>query len=147
MATSLLKKNAASTYVSISLHDFEKFLYRGYRALSPKKYESRGEIVFDLQLSDFVFVRVYSSLRRDSGMGAGVGGDAIRVGLVDLQGRPLMAGKMSRVYRTTNWTDNLRKLIDEMMETYEDRTEYWDGRAQGRLPTIPILKGYRRGIS
>ncbi len=122
------------TFTPVSEQDFVDFFRRGYHALSPKKLTERGEMAFDLSLSDHVSIQVLTTVRVASGAGAGGGEDAIRVKLADKRGRPLLSkanGKLPIIKRTQGWRDHLRELIAETIELYEGKPEYWDQRAGG----------------
>ncbi len=121
----------AATFSEVTLEDMEKFLKRGFRALRPKKGTDRGEVFYDLSLSPHVNIRVWTSIRPSTSSGAGVGEDAIRVQLMSAQGRPLMKGKAPIVKRTQGWRGNLQDKIEETLETYEEKDEYWESRAGG----------------
>lgn len=127
----------AAKFTEVTLDDMERFLKRGYRVLRPKKGESRGEVYYDLNLSDNkIFVRVWTSIKPRSGTGADVGQDAIRVTMITRGGKALMPkGKI--VKRTQNWRTNLQDRIDELLEVYESKTEYWKGRQQSRDEEAP----------
>lgn len=122
----------AAQFTEVTLEDMEVFIKRAYRALRPKRGESRGEVYFDLNLShDNIFIRVWTSIRPHSGMGADVGKDAIRVSLVTKGGKPLMPkGKI--VKRTQNWRSGLQDRVDDFLEVYESKKEYWDQRREER---------------
>lgn len=122
----------AATYTEISLEDMDRFLRRAYRALRPKQGKDRGEVYYDLNLSDGnIFIRVWTSIRPSSGSGAGVGQDAIRVTMVTKGGRPLVKkGKI--VKRTQGWKNNLQDRVDGLLEDYESKTGYWKNRQQER---------------
>lgn len=123
----------AATYTEVTLDDMDKFLKRGFRALRPKQGVQNGEYFYDLSLSDNVVARVWTSVRRGSGTGAGVGEDAIRVQLMGtVQKRPLMSGKAPIVKRTQGWKNTLQTKIEDLIETYEDRSGYWESRATGK---------------
>ena len=62
-----------------------------------------------------VAIKVFTSIRHGSEQAAGVGDDAIRVGLYR-DGRPLKSGKWPIVKRTQGWKDNLRERVEDMME-------------------------------
>ncbi len=122
----------AAQYTEISLEEMETFLKRAFRALRPKQGVQRGEYYYDLKLSDHVIVRVWTSIQRGSQSGAGVGQDAIRVQLMGVQvERPLMKGKAPIVKRTQGWKNTLQGKIEDMMETYEEKPDYWDSRGSG----------------
>jgi len=118
----------AATYIPVTIEEMDRFLKRAYRALRPKTGESRGEVYYDLNLSDEkIFIRVWTSIRPRSGVGAGVGTDAIRVTMVTQGGKPLTPkGKI--VKRTQNWRGNLQDRIEGLLEDYESKTGYWKGR-------------------
>lgn len=122
----------AAKFTEVTLEDMDRFLKRAYRALRPKRGDSRGEVYYDLNVSrGNIFIRVWTSIRPYSGTGAGVGQDAIRVMLVTKGGKPLMPkGKI--VKRTQNWKNSLQDRIEELLEVYESKTEYWRGRQQER---------------
>jgi len=122
----------AAQFTEVTLEDMERFLKRAYRALRPKQGESRGEVYYDLNLSDNkIFIRVWTSIRPRSGTGAGVGQDAIRVTMITRAGKPLMPkGKI--VKRTQNWRNSLQGRIEELLETYEAKTGYWKERQTNR---------------
>jgi hypothetical protein len=123
---------AGDRYVEVTLDDMERFLKRAFRALKPKRGESRGEVYYDLNLSDGeVLIRVWTSIRPHSQAGAGVGEDAIRVTMITKGGKPLMPkGKI--VMRTKNWKNALQDRIEDLHEVYEDKAEYWKNRRRDR---------------
>ena len=134
----------AARYTEVTFEDMLRFLKRGFRSLRPRKGEQYREIYFDLGLSDAVAIRVWTSIKIGSGMGAGVGQDAIRVQLVSIpKNRPLMKGKAPIVKRTQNWRNNLQKRVEDYIEDYEDREEYWEERAGG-TPTPSEPAGEER---
>lgn len=124
----------AAQYTEISLDDMERFLKRGFRSLRPKKGEVRGEVYYDLFLSPNVAVRIWTSVKPHSGMGAGVGQDAIRVQFWGVKSkRPLKKGKSPIVKRTQNWRNSLQDRIEDLIEEYEDKEDYWES-SGGREP-------------
>jgi hypothetical protein len=128
-------------YVEISLEEMDRFLKRAYRVLRPKRGVGRGIYYYDLHLSENVGVRVRTSIsaRRDRGMEAGEG--AIRVGLFNFKAdRPIKdyGGKLPIVKRTAGgkknprgWKTNLQNRIDEEIESYDEREDYWEQLAGG----------------
>jgi hypothetical protein len=123
---------AGDRYVEITLEEMEKFLKRAFRALRPKKGESRGEVYYDLNLSDDeVIVRVWTSIHPRSGAGAGRGEDAIRVTMITKGGKALMP-KSKIVMRTKNWRNALQDRIEELHELYESKAEYWKHKRRER---------------
>jgi hypothetical protein len=98
--------------------------------MEPKTGEKNREVYYDLSMDDDsrVCVRVYTSIG-SYGTAADVGTDAIRVGLFSKSGRPLKSGKMPIVKRTQNWRDNLRERIEDELESYHEKDEYWESRA------------------
>lgn len=122
----------AAKFTEVTLEDMDRFLKRAYRALKPKKGEDRGEVYYDLNLSrGNLFIRVWTSIRPRLGTGAGVGQDAIRVTMITRGGKGLMPkGKI--VKRTQNWRNSLQDRIEELLEVYESKVEYWRERQQDR---------------
>lgn len=122
----------AATFVEVTLDDMDRFLKRAYRSLEPRKGEAKGEVYYDLNLSDRkVLIRVWTSIHPHSGVGAGVGADAIRVTMISSGGRPLMP-KSKIVKRTKNWRNALEDRIEEFHELYETKTEYWKAKRRER---------------
>lgn len=122
----------AATYTEISLEDMDKFLKRAFRALRPKQGTQGSEIVYDLQVSPNVSIRVLTSIRRGSASGRGVGEDAIRVMLVSAKNADSLTKHPPIVKRTQNWRDNLQDRIEGLFETYEDKDEYYEGLASSK---------------
>jgi hypothetical protein len=121
----------AAQYTEVTLEEMEKFLKRAFRALRPKQGTQNREYFYDLKLSDSVVIRVWSSIQQASGSGAGVGEDAIRVQLMGATTkRPLQKGKAPIVKRTQGWKNSLQNKVEELIETYEENHQYWDGRGQ-----------------
>lgn len=124
-------------YEEITLEDMERFLKRGYRVLRPKKGASRGELYYDLNLSDEkILIRVWTSIHPQTGVSAQSGSDAIRVTLLTRSGRPLMP-KSTIVKRTGRWKATLQERIDDYIELYEAKTDYWKGRQQQKDGDAP----------
>lgn len=122
-------KRGAATYTEVSIQDMENFVKRAFRALNPKKDVLRGEIVFDLFLSDKSGIRVWTSIPAHGTTGADVGADAIRVQFYNFaKQRPMLTGKAPIVKRTQGWRDSLKDRIEDIMELYDDREEYWESR-------------------
>lgn len=106
----------AAQYTDISLDEMRTFLKRAFHALEPQREENvRGEVVINLPLSERVMIKVFTSISAGREQAAGVGADAIRVGLYR-DGRPLKSGKWPIVKRTQGWKDNLRERVEDMME-------------------------------
>jgi len=124
------KVAAGARFTPITMAEVELFLKRGFRALKPTKITRNGEYCFKLMMSDNVHILVWTSIHVGTDQGAGKGVDPMRIGLYEDGGRPLMKGKLEIVKRTQNWRDSLQDRIEELMETYDDREEYWEQRAQ-----------------
>lgn len=121
---SIGKRSGGAQYTEVTLPEMETFLNRAFHALHPKKGAIRGEVVFDLHLSQAAGVRVWSSIAEHGTSGAKVGEDAIRVQLYSFaKQRPLMPGKAPIVKRTQGWKDNLRERIEDYMEAYDSKEE------------------------
>lgn len=116
--------DSAATYTEVSLDDMEKFVRRGFHALHPKKGSDRGEVTIQLFLSQYVGIRILTSIPEHGSVGRGNGEDAIRVQLYHFgKNRPLMPGKPPIVKRTQGWRDSLQDKIEDMIEKYEDKEE------------------------
>lgn len=123
----------AATFTEVSLEDMEKFLKRGFRSLRPKKGQSHNEFYYDLTLGPAVDIRVWSSVTVRSGVGAGVGSDAIRIQFLSSKdGRPLEKGKAPIVKRTQGWRTSLQDRIEDLIEKYESNDEFWEDWASTR---------------
>jgi hypothetical protein len=110
----------AATFTSITLTEVDTFLKRGFRILRPKPGQDRGEHYYDLGLSPFVMIRVWTSVPARSEIGAPQGADAIRVQLLNAKTkRPLQSGKAPIVKRTQNWRNSLQDQIEKLIEAYE----------------------------
>jgi len=119
----------AAQYTVITLPEMETFLKRAFRALRPKQGTQNREIYYDLNLSPQVVIRVWTSIVSAWGSAAGAGEDAIRVQLLGVRvNRPLVSGKAPIVKRTQNWRNSLQDRIEDYLELYEEKSEYWDER-------------------
>lgn len=128
----------AAQYTEVTLEDMERFLKRGYRALRPQQAVQRSEYYYDLKLSPNVVIRVWTSVQRGSGSGAGVGEDAIRVQFYGLTlKRPLVPNKAPIVKRTQNWRNSLQNKIEDYIELYEEKAAYWEAQAGGGAGVVP----------
>jgi hypothetical protein len=117
----------AAQYTEISEQEMEVFLKRAFRALRPTKGVQK-EIYYDLKLSPQVAIRVWTSIV-PWGSSAGAGKDAIRVQFMGVKvNRPLVSGKSPIVKRTQGWRNSLQDKIEEYLELYEEKAEYWDER-------------------
>jgi hypothetical protein len=115
-------------YVDISLTEMETFLKRAFRALRPEKGSQNSEYYYDLKLSPTVIIRVWTSIKSWGGA-AGVGDDAIRIQFYGSKvNRPLVSGKAPIVKRTNSWKNSLQEKIEDYLELYEEKAEYWDER-------------------
>lgn len=124
------KTAMAAQFTAVTLEEMHKFLSRAFRAMTPTRGTERGEVFYTLSLSDKVGVRVWTSIRPGSGTGADVGEDAIRIQLFSSRSnRPLKSGKAPIVKRTQGWRDNLQDRIEDEIESYHDKEDYWEGRA------------------
>ena len=129
MTTATVTKTSAATFTDIKLEEMEKFLKRAFYSLEPTKGNVRGEVIYDLHLSEKVAIRIFTSIT-PGGSAASVGSDAIRISLYGTaKQRPLKAGKSPIVKRTQGWRDNLKDRIEDEVEDYYSREGYWEGRA------------------
>lgn len=131
-----IKKAMAAVYTEITLEEMEKFLKRSFRSMRPKQSLQRGEVCYELKLSDAVGIRVYTSIRRGSELSAKAGADLIQVQLFSLKdGGPLEGGRIQskdKVKRTQGWRDGLKDRIEGLMDRYEEKDEFWDDWATNR---------------
>jgi len=117
------KVTAAAQFTEITLEEMEKYLKRAFRAMTPTQGTFRGEVYYDLELSDVAVIRVFTSIG-PYGQSAGVGADAIRVGLINrIKNRPLKPGKWPIVKRTQGWRDNLKDRVEEAVEQYHSKED------------------------
>lgn len=116
----------AAQFTPVTLEEMTAFLKRGFRALKPKVGANRGEIYFDLFLSEKAGIRVWTSIAAGREQGASSGQDAIRIQFYNFgQNRPLIPGKAPIVKRTQNWRDSLKDRIEDYIELFDDKEEYW----------------------
>lgn len=126
-------KAMSAVYTQISMTEMETFLKRGFRALNPKRANVRGELAFDLTLNEAktVAIRVMTSIPQGQEYAASQGADAIRVGFYNLtHNRPLVTGSFPIVKRTQGWRDNLKDRIEDYIELYDSKEEYWESRTR-----------------
>jgi hypothetical protein len=120
-------RSSEMAYVEVTLKEMETFLKRGFRALRPEQGLFRGQILYDLSLSPSVVIRIYTSIMK-SGYSAGAGGDSMRVVFLGVKvDKPLVGGSFL-VKRTNSWRNTLQDKIEEYLELYEEKAEYWDQR-------------------
>jgi hypothetical protein len=118
----------AAQYTEISGQEMEVFLKRAFRALRPTQGMQKGAIYYDLKLSPTVVIRVWTSIG-SWGISAEAGESAIRVQFLGVKvNRPLVSGKAPMVKRTQGWRNTLQDKIEEYLELYEEKPEYWDAR-------------------
>jgi len=123
------KKAMAATYTEVTLEEMGKYLFRAFRALKPQKGALRGENIYDLFLTPDIGIRVWSSISEHGTSGADVGADAIRVQFYNFKKqRPMLTGKAPIVKRTQGWKDNLKDRIEDIMEMFDDKEDYWVSR-------------------
>jgi len=122
---------AGDYYVEITLEEMHQFLMRAFRALRPRQGEYEGSVYYDLSLSPNVSVRVYTSIRKGTGVVRGIGEKPITLLLYSLERkRPLMAkGRIPFAKRTLNWRDTLKDRIEDLIELYEEDEDGWERRA------------------
>jgi len=129
-----MKRQAmAAQYTQVSLDDMLAYLKRGFRALRPASHNLRGEVVVDLALNDAltIGIRVWTSIPSGGSHGVDVGADAIRVQFYNFaKQRPMLTGKAPIVKRTQGWRDNLKDRIEDIIEMYDEKEEYWESRVQ-----------------
>lgn len=126
--TTQATKRAGTQFVQFSLEEMAKFLTRSYHALKPEKGADRGEIFYDLSLSDKVAIRVWTSIGVGYSTARPMGGDAIKVQLRQKgpSGKILYQGAI--VKRTQGWKDSLQDRISETMEEYDSNEAFYDNK-------------------
>jgi hypothetical protein len=116
----------AATAVPVTLEEVDQVIRRAYRAIKPRTGRlDTGEIVYYLTPDEedpTNVIRVQTSVFR-GGAAKGQGEDSFRVVLLNLKTDKPIAGKAARVHRVEGWRDNLRKRIDDAIETFEDLKE------------------------
>jgi hypothetical protein len=107
-------------FVNITYSEIALFLKRAFRALDPKPGPAiRGEMTYTLKLSQNLIIVVYTSVGEGSQNAAGIGSDAIRVGPMTTNFRPIRRGKFPTVKRTNSWKDTLRETIEDLILEYD----------------------------
>jgi hypothetical protein len=125
----------AVRYVEITLDEMEKFLKRAFRAFRPKQGVIGGEYFYELKLGPAVGIRVLTSVKTGSGMGARSGKDTIKVQFISLKDNNLLTKKGEQptiVKRTKNWRDSIKDRVAELVEKYDDNEEWWEEWASTR---------------
>lgn len=126
----------AAVYTDITIDDLDKYLKRAFRALRPKQTVCKGEYCYLLSLSPNVRIQIFTAITRGATSSRDVGTDTIKLQLVgDTTNRPLLAGKGSSLSmkRTQGWKTTLQDRIEDLVELYEERKDYWESRA-GNAP-------------
>jgi hypothetical protein len=119
----------------VSLDDIDKLLKRSFHSMRPKRGEYGGAYYYDLGISDNVAIRVYTSVLVRSEMSRGSESKPMSVTLVAPKlKRRLESGKLPIAKRTQNWRTTLLDLIEDKIELYEEKEQYWEGRAGGGAP-------------
>jgi len=121
----------AAQFTEVTLEEMDKFLRRSWRALRPKQGTERREVYYDLSVSPHVVIRVWTSIGVGREVGADIGSDAIRIQLLSRKGFSLTKGKSPIVKRTQGWRNNLQERVEDYLELYDDREEYFEERAVG----------------
>lgn len=124
----------AATFTPVTLTDLKKSLKRTFSSMPFKESADRGEIVLDMEITDNVGIRVFTSVGKGREDAAGHGEDAIRVLMWNLhKRRPMkskaLGGKAVAVKRTQGWRDTLRRRVEDVLEEYYDDSEGWEARA------------------
>lgn len=132
----------AATFTEITLDDFDKFLKRAFRALKPRQIVCSGhEYCYTLQLSPNVRIMIRTAITRGQTTTREVGTDTVKLQLVGgTSNRPLLAGKGSALTmkRTQGWKNTLQNRVEDLVEVYEERLDYWESRATGApTPRVP----------
>ncbi len=106
-----------------------QMLRRTFRALKPRRATIRGETTINLYFTPDLGVRIFTSIGAGQDKSAEAGADAIRVVFYNFsKDRPLIPGKAPIVKRTQNWRNALQERIEDYLELYHEKMEYWDSR-------------------
>lgn len=110
----------AAHYTPVSLSEIQGVLKaeKGWSAVDLPKVE---EHVFDWTVAPYeAVVRVYSSVRKDTGVSRSCGKDAIRVCAVDLATDKGLV-KTTRIHRTPGWNGRLKERVMQVLQTAKKR--------------------------
>ena len=122
----------AATFTEITLEEMEGFLKRAFRGYKPKKGIEKGQYAFTLHITDDVGIRILSSIPARGEKVRGVGDDTINLLLWWVKkDYPMTKDKALVVKRVGGWKANLQDRIEDLVEAYEEKAEYWDARATG----------------
>lgn len=133
----------AAVYTDITIEELDTYLKRAFRALRPKQIVCKSEYCYLLSLSPNVRIQILTAISRGASSSRDVGTDTIKLMLVgDTSNRPLLAGKKSSLSmkRTQGWKTTLQDRIEDLVELYEERKDYWEQRAGGTLKTEEDLQ-------
>jgi hypothetical protein len=102
------------SYVEISKEEFEKAL-EPYKAQEETHY-SHTEFEYRIEVRQYVFIRVYSSISVMTGWARSLGKDAIRLMLMNEQqlGKEWPIMKEKRTHRTNGWQARMLEKIEEL---------------------------------
>lgn len=120
----------ATQFAEITLEEMDRFLKRGWRALRPKQSIHHNVNVYDLFLSKSVMIRVWTSIPARRETVRDVGETTIKIQLLNAHsGRPLVSGKALFAKRVLGWKNNLQDRIEDYIELYEEKEEYFEALA------------------
>lgn len=129
------KKEAAAVYTEVSLADIEKVLKRAFHGMKPKRKSYGGSYYYDLSISENVAVRVYTSVSVRTEVSRSKENAPMKVGLFSLKSdRKMEGGDLDIVKRTQNWRTTLQDRVEDKIELYHDKEDYWEHRATGKRP-------------
>lgn len=125
----------AATFTPVKLDEMQTFLRRAFYSLRPEQTADKGEAVFHLFLNGpkTIGIKVWSSVCAGQDVCAVKGADAIRVQFYNFgKNRPFLAGSEATgiVRRTGGWRTHLQARIEDFIEMYADREEYWESRTR-----------------
>jgi hypothetical protein len=119
----------ATQYTEITLEEMDTFLKRSFRALRPKQFTKSGAVYYDLTLGPNVAVRIWTTIGT---WGSTKGKKSMKVQLYGPKvNRRLVHEEAVRMKRTQNWRSTLQDNIEEFLELYESKPEYWEQNASG----------------
>lgn len=124
-----VKVAMAAVYTEVSLEDMDKLLKRAFYDMRPKRGSFSGSYYYDLKAGDNVAIRVWTSVSVSTGVSRGKQKSPMKVLLVSLKRNGFPLEKATVVKRTQKWRTTLQDLIEEKIEMYESKTDYWEHRA------------------
>ncbi len=111
-----------ATFYNISANEMRAFLRKDKGWQEEQSLGREKEIVFSypIKVNPQIQVKVYSGIKIASGVSRGVGCDSIKVCAVDIRNHKGWI-KAKRVHRVSNWRDNLKSRVIQVIKQSEAR--------------------------